>query len=66
METKYSFRMKSDARGVVKIETTHPHGYSHVRPYLLSTSKERLPEDVSFRVVKGKRWTDIRGLWSNE
>ena len=34
METKYSFRMKSDARGVVKIKTTHPHGYSYVRPYL--------------------------------
>lgn len=34
METKYSFRMKSDARGVVKIKTTHPHGYSHVRPYI--------------------------------
>lgn len=66
METKYSFRMKSDARGVVKIKTTHPHGYSYVRPYLLSTSKERLPEDVSFRVVKGNRWTDIVVYYESE
>ena len=66
METKYSFRMKSDARGVVKIKTTHPHGCSYVRPYLLSTSKERLPEDVSFRVVKGKRWTDIVVYYESE
>lgn len=66
MKTKFCFRMKSNARGVVKIKTTHPHGYPYVRPYLLSTSKDRLPEDVSFSVIKGKRWTDIIVYYESE
>ncbi len=50
---------KCNSRLVIEICTTDPRGYAFVRPFLLSTSKNRLPHDVSFHIAHGKRWTDI-------
>lgn len=59
MENYYSFRMKSNSHAVIELVTTDKRGHAFVAPYLRTTAKEKLLTEVSFRVAKGKRWTDI-------
>lgn len=51
--------MKSGSKSVVEIRTTDSRGYTYIEPFLTPMAKEKLPEDVFFKVVCGKRWTDI-------
>ncbi len=55
----YNMSVNVASRAVIEICTTDPRGYAFVKPFLLSTSKTKLPNDVSFRIARGKRWTDI-------
>lgn len=59
METYFSFRMKSNSRSVIELKTIDRRGYAFIEPYLFPSSKQRLPEDVMFTIVKGNRHTDI-------
>ncbi len=55
----YDFMMKSNSRSVIEICTTDPRGYAFVEPFLLPISKMKLPNEASFRVVRGKSWTEF-------
>ncbi len=55
----FNFSGNIHSKAIIEIYTTDPRGYAFVEPYLYPTSKIRLPHDASFRVVRGKRWTDI-------
>lgn len=59
MITFYTFSWKVGTRSFVEVEANNSIDYKFIRPYLYTTSKDRLPSDVYFSVVKGKRWTDI-------
>lgn len=41
------------------IQLTSNKKYSEIEQYLDQYSNEKLPNDVYFRVVKGKKWTDL-------
>lgn len=51
--------MNSNSKSIVEIRIMDSLRYSSVEPFLLSISKDRLPNNISFYVAKGKRWTDI-------
>ncbi len=59
METYFSFRMKSNSHSVIELKTIDKRGYAFIEPYLFPSSKQKLPEEVMFTVVKGNRCTDI-------
>ena len=59
MITFYTFSWKVGTRSFVEVKANNSIDYKFIRPYLYTISKDRLPSDVSFSVVKGKRWTDI-------
>ena len=51
--------MRSNAQSVIELRAKGPYSYSFVEQFLLSTSRNRLPQEIAFYVVKGKRWSDI-------
>ena len=57
----YSITRKVESRSIVEIEekTSTIDIKSLLFQYLLVSTKKRLPDDFSFSVVKGKRWTDV-------
>ncbi len=55
----FNFSGNPTSKSIIEIYTTDPRDYAFVEPYLYPTSKIRLPNDASFRVVRGKKWTDF-------
>ncbi len=47
------------SKAIIEICPTESHDFAFVEPYLYPTSKTRLPNEVVFRVVRGRRWTDV-------
>lgn len=55
----YHIGNNATARSIIEIKANAPYKYADIFPYLMSTSNQKLPVDVTFSVIKGKRWTDI-------
>ncbi len=55
----YGLSANAASRSIIEICTTDPRGYAFVDSFLWATSKKKLPDEMSFCVAHGKRWTDI-------
>ena len=59
MITFYYLMRRVEARSIVEIKANQPYDYMAIKPYFHPSCKKKLPLDISFSVVKGKRWADI-------
>ena len=55
---KKFYIISNDFRNSV-IQLTSNKSYAEIEPYLDQYSTEKLPNDVTFSVVKGKKWADL-------
>lgn len=55
----FKFKGNPNSRAIIEIQTTDPRGFAFIDSFCWATSKTKLPDEVSFRIIRGKRWTDF-------